>query len=108
VERVLARQVVEEVAELAAGGAQEATVARDPQQHLGDAERHHLRVRQLAAGIAPWLGQEIVGRAVDTDTEQVEVGVHRGLQVDGAANTADFDLPLLVPRATAHAVASII
>lgn len=62
VERVLAGQVVEEVAEPAAGGTQEATVGRDPQQHLGDAERDHLGVRQLAAGIAPWLGQEIVGR----------------------------------------------
>jgi len=29
-------------------------------------------------------------------------------RVDGAVNTADFDLPLLAPIATASAVASII
>jgi hypothetical protein len=108
VQGILARQVGEEMPELAAGGAQKAAVARDPHQHLSDAQRHHLGVRQLAAGVAPGLGQKIVGRAVDTDTEQVEVGVHRGLQVDGAVSTADFGLPLLVPRATARAVASII
>ncbi len=79
--------------QLAAGGAQKAAVARDPHQHLGNAERDHLGIGQLAAGVARGLGQEIVGRAVDTDAQQVEVGVHRGLQVDGAVSTADFGLP---------------
>jgi len=108
VQRVLAWQVRKQVPELAAGGAQEAAVARDPHQHLRDTEGDHLRVGQLTAGVTRTLGQEIVGRAVDTDAEQVEVGVHRGLQVDGAASTAGFDLPPQDPRATARAVASII
>jgi hypothetical protein len=31
--------------------------------------------------------------------KKVEVGLHRGFRVDGAVNTADFDLPGLVPGA---------
>jgi hypothetical protein len=108
VQRVLAGQLGEEVAQLAAGGTQEAPVGRDPHQHLGDAEGDDLGVCQLASRIGRALGQEVVGRAVDTDHEQVEVGVHRGLLVDGVQDTADFDLPPLVPIATAEAVASII
>ncbi len=96
------------MADLAARGAQKTAVGRDPHQHLGNAERDHLGVTQPAARVRFALRQQVVSRAVDTDQKQVEVGVHRGLRVDGAVNTADFGLPLSVPRATAEAVASII
>ena len=53
------------------------------------------------------LGQQVVSRAVDTDTEQVEVGVHRGLQVvDASAAPTSTCLPWSL--ATTKAVASII
>jgi hypothetical protein len=108
VQSVLTRQSGEQVAELAPGGPQEAPIGRDPDQHLGDAEGDDLGVAQRAPRIGRALGQKVVGRAVDTDQEQVEVGVHRGLLVDDVEDTADFDLPPLVPIATPRAVASII
>jgi hypothetical protein len=40
--------------------------------------------------------------------KSVEVGVHRGLQVDGVLDTADFGLSVLNPFTTAIAVESII
>ena len=94
--------------ELALGSSQEAPIRRYPHQHLGDAEGDDLCIAQRAPGVAWPLGQEVVGRAVDTDQQQVEVGVHRGLLVDGVLDTADFDLHPLVPIATTGAVTSII
>jgi hypothetical protein len=108
VQRILAGQVWEEVSELAPRSAQEAAVARDPHQHLRDAVRDDLRIGQLATGIPRTLREQIVRCAIDSDAEQVEVGVHRGLLVDGAVDTADFDLPHPVPIRHGYAVASII
>jgi hypothetical protein len=96
------------MSELTAGRTQEAPIGRYPHEHLGDTEGDDLGVGELSSRIGRPLGQEVVGRAVDTDQQQVEVGVHRGLLVDGVEDTADFDLPPLVPIATAGAVASII
>ena len=53
-----------------------------------------------------WL--QLFSRAVHTDTEQVEIGAHRGLQVDDTDDTADFDLPYPLPTTTTNPVASII
>ena len=107
-ECVLAGKVREEVAELAASGPQEAAIGGDPHHHLCDAEGDDLGVAEPTPRVTRALRQQVVGSAVDTDQEQVEVGVHRGLLVDGVVDTADFDLLLLVPIATASAVASII
>jgi hypothetical protein len=96
------------MAELTTGGTQETAVTRNPHEHLRDAQGHHLRIAEAPARVARTVGQEVVGCAVDTDQEQVEVGVHRGLLVDDVQDTADFDLPLHAPIATAVAVASII
>src|SRR4051794_40311758 len=79
------------------GRTQEAAVARDPHQHLRPTERHDLRVAPPPARVARPLRQQVVSRAVDTDAEQVEVGVHRGLQVVDASANADFDLHPPVP-----------
>jgi hypothetical protein len=94
--------------ELPSHGAQKAAVARDPHQHLRNTQGHDLGVAELAPRVRGWLGQQIVRCAVDSDSEQVEVGVHRGLLVDGAFDTADFDLPKPVPICPGYAVASII
>ena len=94
---ILAGKQGEHVPELAAGGTQEAPGGVDPHQHLGDAEGDDLGVGQPAAGDARPARQEVVGRAVATDEQQVEVGVHRGLRVDGVRDTADFDWSL-APR----------
>jgi hypothetical protein len=46
--------------------------------------------------------------AINGNAESVEVGVHRGLQVDGVLDTADFDLSVLNPFTTGIPVESII
>jgi len=66
------------------------------------------RVGDSAAGISRLLGQEIVRRAINDGAESVEVGVHRGLSVDGCFGTADFGLSALNPSITALAVESTI
>ena len=53
-------------------------------------------------------GRKIVRRAVNGDAESVEVGVHRGLLVDGDFGTADFGLSAQNPSNTAIAVESTI
>ena len=65
-------------------------------------------IGQLAPRVVRSGGQQVVGRAVDADQKQVEIGVHRGLLADGVQDTADFDLLTLVPIATVGAVASTI
>jgi hypothetical protein len=59
-------------------------------------------------GVSWLLGQEIVCRAENGGAESVEVGVHRGLLVDGVLNTADFGLSAVNPLITAFAVESLI
>jgi hypothetical protein len=107
VERVLAWQLREEMAELTAGGAQEAAVAGDPHQHLRDAKGHDLRVAQPAPSVTGPPRQEIIRPAINADTEKVEVGVHRGLRVVDAL-AAPTSTSLTWTLATTKAVASII
>jgi hypothetical protein len=61
--------------------------------------------RRRAAGA---LRKEIVGCAINGGAESVEVGVQRGLLVDGVVNTADFGLSAPNPLITAFAVESTI
>ena len=111
-QRTLAGQFREQVADLAARGTQEAPVRWDPHQHLRHAQCDDLGVGQLASPIGRLLRQEIISAAINTDAEEIEVGVHRGPQADGALDTADFDLPAQMPfhqpRTTTPAVESII
>ena len=86
----------------------EAAVAGNPHERLRSTERDDLRVRDHPTRVRCRLGQEIVGRAINRDTEKVEVGVHRGLQVDGDFSTADFDLSASNPSNTATTVESLI
>jgi hypothetical protein len=101
VEAGLLGQLGEEVAKALAGNGEEAAIGRDAHDRLGDAEGRDLGVGDSAAGVSGLLGQEIVRRAINADTEKVEVGVHRGLQVDGDLITANFGLSASKPSITA-------
>jgi len=90
---------------------QKAPVRRDAHDRLGDAQRHDLRVCDASLGVLSPLRQEIVGRDVNGNQQQVEVGVHRGpLRVGGwLLSTADFDPAAQKPPVSAAlAVESII
>ena len=47
-------------------------------------------------------------RPINRDAEGVEVGVHRGLSVDGTRDTVDFDPSASNPGSTAMSVESLI
>src|ERR1700710_1527370 len=101
-------QLGKEVVQALAGDREEATVRGDAHDRLGDAEGRYLGIGDPAAGV-PWLlGQEIVCRAINGGAESVEVGVHRGLSVDGCFSTVDFGLSASNPLLTAVAVESTI
>ena len=68
----------------------------------------HLGVSELTARVCPGLGQKVVGGDMNRGAEGVEVGVHRGLRVDGASATVDFGPSARVPSTTARSVESII
>jgi hypothetical protein len=97
------------VNELLPRNLEKAAIARDPHDRLRHTKRDDLRVCDHPAGV-PWPSrQEIVSRAINGGAEKVEVGVHRGLQVDdGELGTADFDLLTKNPSNTAAAVESTI
>src|SRR5579871_3436890 len=101
-------QLRKQVRESLPGNLEEAPIARDPHDRLRNAERDDLRVRDPSPGVPGPLGQEIVRRAINDGAESVEVGVHRGLQVDGALDTADFGLSATNPSNTANTVESTI
>jgi hypothetical protein len=98
----------EEVREALGSHLEKPTITWNPHDRLRDAERDDLRVCDALPGVPRLLRQEIVSRAVNDGTESVEVGVHRGLQVDGALDTADFGLSAQNPSNTAQAVESTI
>lgn len=105
----LAGAAREQMPQLAVGEGEKAPVRRDTHDRLGDAEGDQLGVRDQSAGVGAPLGQEIIGRAINGDAESVEVGVHRGLRVDGAVlGTADFDLSAPNPVSTVISVESLI
>ncbi len=91
-----------------AGDGEKAPVRGDAHDHLGDREGNHRGVIELAPGIGRPGGQEIVGGDINRGAEGVGVGVHRGLRVDGACDTADFGPPARGPSSTARSVESII
>jgi len=99
-----------QVRQAPARGGQKASVRTDAQQYLGDAERDNLRVGELAPGVLSPSGQEIVSGAEHRNTEQVEVGEHRGpLRVDGEQQAPPTSTSLrYVPHSTVTAVESLI
>jgi hypothetical protein len=108
VEAGLLGQLGEEITKVLAGDREEAAIGGDAHDRLGDAEGRDLGVGDPATGISGLFGQEIVCRAINDCAESVEVGVHRGLQVDGDLSTADFGLSALKSSITAFAVESTI
>jgi hypothetical protein len=101
-------QLGEELTKALAGDCQEAAIGGDAHDRLGDAERCYLSVGDPTTGVPGLLRQEIVRRAINDCAESVEVGVHRGLSVDGCFSTVDFGLSAPYPLITAFAVESII
>jgi len=76
---------------------------------LADAESDDLSVGDPAAGVIRLAGQEIVRHAINGGEESVEVGVHRGLQVDGEnLITADFGLSSPIPSTSAASVVELL
>jgi hypothetical protein len=75
---------------------------------LRDSERDDLRVGRAPSPVVPLLWQKIIGCAINEGAESVEVGVHRGLLVDGVLDTVDFGLSASNPFCAAIFVESII
>jgi len=92
VEAGLLWQLGEEIGKALAGDCQKAAIGGDAHDRLGDAEGGYLCVGDPTPGISRLLRQEIVCRAINEGAESVEVGVHRGLSVDGCFSTVDFGL----------------
>jgi hypothetical protein len=92
------RQFGEEMRKAPAGDRQEPGVRRDSHHCLRERERDDLRVRDPSTGVSLPFGQEIVHRAINSDQQQIEVGVHRGPPRGRRLiqNTVDFDLPAYV------------
>ena len=86
----------------------EPAVAGDPHDRLGHTHADDLRIGQLTARICRGFWQQIICCAINGDAEQVEVGVHRGLLVDGVLDTAEVGLPVQTPFATGIPVESLI
>ncbi|HEU4707198.1 MAG TPA: hypothetical protein VFS64_08430 [Solirubrobacterales bacterium] len=101
-------QLREEIAKVLSGDCQEAAIGGDAHDRLGDAESRNLSIGDPATCVSWLRGQEIVCRAINDGAESVEVGVHRGLSVDGCFSTADFGLSASNPSITAFAVESTI
>jgi hypothetical protein len=104
----LAGNLRKEVHELPAGGSQEAAIRRDAHDGLSHREGDDLSIGAMAAGVGASLWQKIIGCAINDGAEGVEVGVHRGLLVDGVANTADFGPSASNPFCAVILVESII
>src|SRR5680860_213413 len=82
----------EEVTEVLIGKREEPAIRGDPQHGLGHTQCDHLGVGDLSSPISPLLWQKVIGCTINNSAESVEVGVHRGLRVDGVLDTADFGL----------------
>jgi hypothetical protein len=78
VKSVLARQPRKQVPQLPLRGPQEPPIRRNPHQHLRDAQGDDLRVGQPPTTVPRPGRKQVVRRAIDANTEQVEVGAHRG------------------------------
>jgi hypothetical protein len=93
----------EQVRKPPAADRQKLLVRAAVEHRLGDAQRDDLRIADPSPGVGGPDRQEIVDGAINSDQQQIEVGVHRG-PPEGrrlAQSTADFDLPAYVPFSTA-------
>src|ERR1039457_6906525 len=93
------RQLREQVRQTSGRDREEPGIGRDPHDRLRDRERDDLCVEDSSSGVLPLFGQEIVHRAINSDQQQIEVGVHRGPPQGrrSVQDTVDFDLPAYVP-----------
>jgi hypothetical protein len=105
---VLGGKTAEQVPELPASGPQEPAIRRDAHEDLSHGEGDDLGVGRTPTGVPSLLWQKVVGCAINDGAEGVEVGVHRGLLVDGVSDTADFGPSASHPFRSNMFVASII
>jgi len=97
VKRGALRQARKEVPDLAARRGEEPWVRRDAHHRLRNAERHDLGIGDLSASVTSAARQKIVRCAINSDQQQIEVGVHRGPQGRRSLqSTVDFDLSAYV------------
>ena len=108
VKSVLSRKNGEEMPDLPTGGPQEAAVRGEAHEDLSNSQGDDLGIGGLAPGVSFGLWQKIIGRAINDGAEGVEVGVHRGLLVDGVLDTVDFGLSASNPFCATIFVESII
>jgi hypothetical protein len=89
---------------------QELIIRTAIEHRLSDAERDDLRIGDPSPRVGGPDRQEIVNGAVNSDQQQIEVGVHRGPPQGRrlAQSTADFDLPAYVPFSTATTSAQVV
>jgi len=92
----------EQVHQSPTGDRQELLVGAAIEHRLSDAQRDDLLIGDPSPSVGGPARQEIVDGAVNSDQQQIEVGVHRGPPQGRrlAMSTADFDLPAYVPFST--------
>lgn len=90
------------------GSSEESPVRGDAHDGLRHGKRDDFGVGCLPAGVRLSFWQQIIGCAINEGAEGVEVGVHRGLLVDGVIGTVDFGLSASNPFCSAIFVESII
>jgi hypothetical protein len=105
---VLAGKAGKEMPELSAGRPKKAAVRRYPHKDLGHGQSDDLGIARPSASVSPSLWQKIIRCAINDRAEGVQVGVHRGLRVDGVAITVGFGPSALNPFIGDMFVASII
>jgi hypothetical protein len=98
----------EEMGKTSLGRPQEPAIRGDAHDGLGHTEGDDLSIGRLSPGVSLLLWQKIIGCAINEGAESVEVGVHRGLLVDGVLDTVDFGLSVSNPFYTGIFVESII
>lgn len=104
----LIRDVRKEMGKRALRPSKEAPVGRLPHDGLGHRQGDDLSISRLPSRVPSSFWQKIIGCAINEGAEGVEVGVHRGLLVDGVLDTADFGPPASNPFCRAIFVESII
>jgi hypothetical protein len=101
-------KIRKEMAETPPDHPKEAAVRGDAHDGLGHTQGDDLGVGGPASGVSLSLWQKIIGGAINNGAEGVQVGVHRGLRVDGVLDTVDLGPSASNPFFSATFVESII
>jgi hypothetical protein len=105
---ILSGKEGKQVPDLPRSGSQETTVRGDAHENLSHSQRDDLGIGGPTASVSPSLWQKIIRCAINDGAEGVEVGVHRGLRVDGVLDTVGFGSSASNPFLSVMFMASII